>query len=162
MVADLNGLHPTFFFSSFLFFSHYKASKPCSSEPSPRIGRQSKSSMLETKCLTLTALAVTSQTSVVRPMTLSLVLPIINSDLDLTLLSSLSYLTLWSSRLALTCSRLLDSLYIGRVIQTSSHHFARALRPTEDLFHCGLAECQGKSFSIRDLCDFGHVYVTFL
>ena len=46
-------------------------------------GRQSMSSMSEMKCLTLTALAVTSQTSVVRLMTLSiLVLPSINSAPD--------------------------------------------------------------------------------
>jgi len=35
--------------------------------------------------------------------------------------------TLWSSQLALIRSRLLDSLYIGRVIESNPHHPARDL-----------------------------------
>ena len=79
---------------------------------------------------------VTSQTLVVRPMT-----PIIIIVLYLIVsLLSLSFLTLWSSRLTLTCSRLLDSLYIGRVAQIKPTSLSRVSRVgvTVIIYHVGV------------------------
>ena len=115
----LSGTRPTLF--SFPFFPFHSLvpehASPALLSFSPRIRRQSKSSMLEIKCLTLTALVVTSQTSVVRLMTPSCSPRYQLCSSSFHCLCSLISRTLWSSRLALTCSRLLDSPYVGRVSQ---------------------------------------------